>query len=107
MAENLHHKYIHVSATADPSVCRNKSKVRERERACVPMHVCECVSSSEATAQYNGTKNLSITIKRKWKAVKRGRKGPLCVPNLWTGCGPWSAGGWGVEWDVSDLGNEA
>lgn len=70
------------------------------------MHVCACVSSSEVTAPYNGTKNLSITIKREMEGSQEGEEGAAVCPNLWTGCGPRSAGGWGVEWDVSDLGSE-
>lgn len=91
----------------DISVRRNKAKVREQEHAFLCMHVCVCLHQRRQLSTM-GQRICQSQSKGKWKAVQRGRKGPLCVPNLWTGCGPRSAGGWGVvwSWDVSDLGNE-
>lgn len=51
-----------------------------RARACFPMHACVCVSSSEATAEYNGTKNLSITIKREMEGSPEGEEGAAVCP---------------------------
>lgn len=66
----------------DLSVRRNKAKLREQDRAflCMRVLVCVCVSSSEATAQYNGTKNMSITIKREMEGSPEGEEGAAVCP---------------------------
>lgn len=53
--------------------CASKSVL---SNACM----CVCVSSSEATAQYNGTKNLSITIKREMEGSPEGEEGAAVCP---------------------------
>lgn len=71
------------------------------------MHMCACVSSSEATAQYNGTKNLSITIKREMEGSPEGEEGAAVCPESLDGMWATERRGLGSAadlWDVSDFG---
>lgn len=105
--KHTQHRQMQGHSCRTNAISCNKSKVRKWERAFQYMHMCACVSSSEATAQYNGTKNLSITIKREMEGSPEGEEGAAVCPESLDGMWATERRGLGSAadlWDVSDFG---